>query len=203
VRYGLSRDQWWRSAEVYLETPRLLLCNWKEQDRHALRPLTEDPEVLRYINHGVPWTETESRAWLDRQRWQRETLGYCYWKLLDRKTHRLVGFCGVQPLENSPETEIGWRLARDCWGRGLASEAAGAAMDDAFRRGGLRRLVALVMEPNLASRRVTEKLGMIYERAVVEFGMDFLLYSIDREKWMAPGVGLSPYGGMDRKPIDS
>jgi RimJ/RimL family protein N-acetyltransferase len=75
-------------------------------------------------------------------------------------------------------------------------------MHDAFCRAGLRRLVALVMEPNLASRRVTEKLGMSYEREVVELGRNFLLYSIDKEKWMAPGVGLSPYGGMGRKPSD-
>lgn len=192
VRYAISRDTWSARAGVHREGTRLLLCRWQPEDWRALRPLTNDGDVMRFINYGVPWTDDQRRTFVNKQCRQYEQLGYCYWKLLDRGTHRLIGFCGVQPLLDSHETQIGWWLVKDCWGRGLASEAARAALDDAFTRAGLQRVVALAMPDHHTSRRIMEKLGMTYEGNVVELGVELAFYAIANEKWSAPGIGLAP-----------
>lgn len=192
VRYAISRDTWSARIGAHRETARLLLCRWQPEDWRSLRPVTNDSDVLRFINYGVPWTDDQRQRFVNKQCRQYEQLGHCYWKLLDCATHRLIGFCGVQPLLDSAETEIGWWLAKDCWGRGLASEAARAALDDAFTRSGLQRVVALAMPDHRASRRIMEKLGMTYECNVVELGIDLALYAITSEKWSASGIGFAP-----------
>jgi ribosomal-protein-alanine N-acetyltransferase len=192
VVYGISREAWLASLGVQMETQRLLLCAWREGDDAALRPFTSDPEVMRYTNQGIPWTDDQRRNWVGRQKGQFEKFGYCYWKLIDKESRRLAGFCGIQSLEWAGETQAGWWLARDFWGRGLATEAATAALSDGFTRAGLTRVVALAIPENRASRNVMAKLGFEYERDVIEDGIGLAFYGISSEKWRASGMGFAP-----------
>jgi ribosomal-protein-alanine N-acetyltransferase len=171
-------------GRIVLSTARLHLVEWEPGDEGALRPIATDPEVMRYITGGVPWGDAYIREFIERQMRTAAERGFCLWKLLLREaagTGRMAGLCGLQPLVGTEETEIGWWLARDLWGRGLATEAARGALQYGWSRAGLSRIVAVAMGENAASRHVMEKLGMRYERDTVHKGFPVVLYSVTRE----------------------
>ena len=93
---------------------------------------------------------------------------------------RMIGFCGLQPLDGTTEVEIGWWLALNSWGQGLATEAARRALQDGFERAGLARIVAVALAANRASIHVMEKLGMKYERDMVHRGFEVVLHAVNR-----------------------
>jgi len=161
-----------------MRTERLVFCAWSETDWLAFKPIAIDPEVMRYISEGLPWPDDRIQKFVQRQMNCFRDRGYCLWKLLEPDTSQMIGFCGLQPLANTSDIEIGWWLARSHWGRGLATEAARAALRDGFERAGLQRIVAVAHPANLASRHVMEKLGMRYERDTQHKGIDVVLYAI-------------------------
>jgi len=163
-----------------LETARMRLLPWQPDDWLLLRPIASDPQVMRYISDGQPWPDERIREFVGRQISHFDKLGYCLWKLLLKESSEMIGFCGLQPLDGTAETEIGWWLARAWWGRGLATEAARTALLDGFERAELQRIVAIAMAANRASIHLMEKLGMKYEREMVHRGFDVVLYAVDR-----------------------
>jgi RimJ/RimL family protein N-acetyltransferase len=163
-----------------LETLRMRLLPWQPDDWLLLRPLATDPQVMRYISDGKPWPDERIREFVGRQVAHFDRLGHCLWKLLLKETSEIIGFCGLQPLDGTAETEIGWWLARTCWGQDLATEAARTALLDGFDRAGLERIVAVALAANRASIRVMEKLGMKYEREMIHRGFDVVLYAVNR-----------------------
>jgi len=156
------------------------LLPWQPDDWLLLRPIGTDPQVMRYISDGKPWPDEQIREFVGRQISHFDRLGYCLWKLLLKETSEMIGFCGLQPLDGTAETEIGWWLARAWWGQGLATEAARAALMDGFERAGLARIVAVALAANRASIHVMGKLGMRYEREMVHRGFDVVLYAVNR-----------------------
>ena len=170
-------------SRIVLSTARVLLAEWGPEDAQALRPIATDPEVMRYITGGIPFSDEQLREFLERQMRHAAERGYCLWKLLLRGGHgaaRVAGLCGLQPLSGTEEIEIGWWLSRDLWGQGLATEAARAALQFAWETAGLSRVVAVAIAENQASRRIMEKLGMRYERDTVHRGFPVVLYSVER-----------------------
>jgi len=163
-----------------LETARMRLLPWQPDDWLLLRPIGTDPQVMRYISDGKPWPDERIREFVERQIGHFDRLGYCLWKLLRKDTSAMIGFCGLQPLDGTAETEIGWWLARDAWGQGLATEAARTVLQDGFQRAGLARIVAVALVANRASIHVMEKLEMKYEREMIHRGFDVVLYAASR-----------------------
>jgi [ribosomal protein S5]-alanine N-acetyltransferase len=163
-----------------LETARMRLLPWQPDDWLLLRPIAADPQVMRYISDGNPWPDERTREFVGRQIRHFDQLGYCLWKLLLKETSEMIGFCGLQPLDGTAETEIGWWLARAWWGRGLATEAARTALLDGFERATLERIVAVAVAANRASIHVMEKMGMKYEREMLHRGLDVVLYAVNR-----------------------
>jgi ribosomal-protein-alanine N-acetyltransferase len=155
------------------------LLPWQPDDWLLLRPIATDPEVMRYISDGKPWPDERIREFVGRQVAHFDRLGYCLWKLLLKESAEMIGFCGLQPLDGTAETEIGWWLARAWWGRGLATEAARVALTDGFERAGLKRIVAVALAANRASIHVMDKLGMKYEREMVHRGFDVVLHAVN------------------------
>lgn len=168
-----------REAPV-LETRRLLLWPWQPDDWLQLKPIAQDPEVMRYISNGQPWSDERVRELVARQIAGLEMHGFCFWRLVHKTSNEMIGFCGLQPLEGTPDVEIGWWLARAWWGKGLATEAAREAMRDGFERVGLKRIVAVAQPDNLDSIHVMEKLGMRFERETTHRGFRVVLYATDR-----------------------
>ena len=165
-----------------LESTRLLLIPLESADWIAFRPIATDAAVMRYITGGVPWTDEKIIEFVERQRRHYSERGFCLWKMILKADGRLAGFCGLQPLDDLPGVEIGWWLAQDLWGRGLATEAAQMALADGFERVGLERIVAVAIRENGASLRVMKKLGMKYESDTVRRGFAVVLYAIEKKE---------------------
>jgi RimJ/RimL family protein N-acetyltransferase len=146
-----------------LESPRLLLVPLADEHLPGLHAINSDAAVMTYIGDGAPLTLRQSQQMIDtvRQHWAER--GMSWWALLDKDGGDMVGAAALQPLDerSTNPPEIGWRLRRSSWGRGYATEAAGAIVDYA-RRLGQRRLVAIAHPANLASLAVMHRLGMLY-----------------------------------------
>ena len=167
-----------RGRSFVLETERLKLEPWQPGHWLELKPIAQDPEVMRYISNGEHWPDERIREFVARQIACHEGRGFCMWRLLSKETGAMIGFCGLQPLAETPEIEIGWWLARAWWAKGLATEAAREAMKFGFERAGLERMVAIAQRENRASLHVMEKLGMSFERETTHRGIPVVLYAI-------------------------
>ncbi|SCL14582.1 Protein N-acetyltransferase, RimJ/RimL family [Micromonospora nigra] len=169
-----------------LETPRTVLRGWCPEDLPAMAAINADPEVMRWIADGsvLDRERSDARIAAYERHWQEH--GFGLFALTLRPTGELAGFAGLAvPAflpEIMPAVEIGWRLARRHWGRGLATEAARAVLDHAFGTLALDRLVSVHQIGNDASERVMRKLGMHLDRDTVDpaTGRFLRVYAIDR-----------------------
>ena len=166
-----------------IDTERLILRRITREDLEALASINADPDVMKYIVDGRPQTleQTLERVNAVIGHWERYGFGLC--AVLDRATNDFVGFCGLQHLDNTPEIEVGYRLAKRFWGRGLATEAARASLEYGFERLGLDRIVAVVHPGNLASQRVVNKLGLTYEKDAHFYNTDVRYYAVTLEQY--------------------
>lgn len=149
-----------------LETARLHLRRWRAEDAEPFAALNADPEVMRFIGAGGTLSRTDSDGLLMRFEREWDERGFSLWAVEDDRG--FAGFCGLtHPLfltELLPAVEVGWRLCRDRWGRGLATEAAQAAIDWGFAELELGEVLAIVDPANHRSLRVAAKLGMTPRR---------------------------------------
>lgn len=152
-----------------LETSRLILRDWREDDRDAFAAMHSDPEVMRDM--GGPFSRDKSDAKFDHYVEAFERCGYCRWTVEDRNRN-FLGYAGLMPSRAGhplgPHSDIGWRFTRSAWGNGFATEAARAALWDAFERMRLTRVLAYTAPDNLRSQAVMARLGL--ERAE---GLDY------------------------------
>jgi len=169
---------------MVLETGRLILSPWTAAEWTEFRPIARDPDVMRYITGGSPWSDEQVRDFVDRQVGLYAARGFCRWKLTERASSATIGFCGVGIWRDYLDPEIGWWLARSHWGRGLASEAAAAALRDAFERVGLERIVSVAMIGNAASIRIMRKLGLAPDGEFDSEGVRLVRYIISREGYL-------------------
>jgi RimJ/RimL family protein N-acetyltransferase len=146
-----------------LETERLLLRGFRDDDLDAWASICADREVMRWF--GVPEGLSREEAWRDMAylvgHW--ELRGCGQWALIERDTGELVGRAGLLYPEGWPGLEAGWLVGRPHWGRGYAPEAGRAAMEWARDFLGATHLISLIEDHNRASARVAEKLGMAVE----------------------------------------
>ncbi len=149
-----------------LESERLFIRPLDDADRDAFVALTRDPEVMRYVHGGTPYTDEESDEFFTRQARQLAEGNVCMGALVEKESGRLVGIAGIQPLGTTGDLEIGWWLARQVWGRGYATEAGAAAMRHVLETIARPRVVAIIDPDNEPSERVAARLGMQYDRRV-------------------------------------
>ena len=161
-----------------IETERLRLRGFRPEDLDALCQVFGDPEVMKYISGGKPRTREATEEGLLRsiEGWGKR--GFGLWAVEEKATGRVVGYCGLIHLDDTPEIEVAYGLAKAAWGRGFAVEAARAALEFGFGELNLERIVAVVNPENLASRRVLEKLDMKYTQNVRHYGADLMYYEI-------------------------
>ena len=150
-----------------LATERLLLRHWRPSDRDAFAAMNADPEVMRHF--PAPLEAAESDALLRRIASELDERGWGLWALEERSSGGLIGFTGLSPVPFpapfAPAVEIGWRLKRSHWGRGLASEAARASLAHGFGALGLDEIVAFTFIGNERSRTVMASIGMTHDPA--------------------------------------
>lgn len=162
------------------ETPRLLLETWGLNDFEAFAAIARDPQVMRFIAEGAPWPDARIGWFMGKQSALQETLGFCNWKLTDRASHELIGFCGLAPLQLVNEIEIGWWLKPAYWRKGLAFEAAERVVSAAFNEHAIRRIVARAYRANTRSVTLMERLGMGFDRLLDPGPVgEIVLFSLD------------------------
>ena len=145
-----------------LTTKRLLLRAWRDADREPFAALNADPEVMEHFPSVL--TRAESDRMVDVITEGLARRGWGLWAVEVREEGAFVGFVGLNevPFEAgfTPAVEVGWRMARRYWGHGYATEAARAALDCAFDRIGLDRVVSFTALTNVRSQAVMERIGM-------------------------------------------
>jgi ribosomal-protein-alanine N-acetyltransferase len=171
-----------------LRTPRLRLRPFTEADAAAHLALYRDPEVTRQLGGGPFLGEqvaARSRRAIDRflRHWAEK--GFGVFAVEELRTGRFLGQCGLNTVDELGEIEVLYGLERAAWGRGLATEAARAALAYGFEAARLPRIVAVTRPGHAASRGVMEKLGMRYEREVEVFGIHAVLYAIGRDAFLS------------------
>lgn len=177
-----------------LRTERLLLRQWRDTDLEPFAALNADPETMRYFPSRA--SRAESDALAERSRRQIDEEGWGLWAVEVEDGPRFVGFVGLArpSFEEhfTPAVEVGWRLAREHWGRGYATEAARAALGYGFDELGLDEIVSFTSPLNEPSWKVMERLGMShdpaddFEHPRVEIGhrlRPHVLYRLSRADW--------------------
>lgn len=155
---------------MVLETGRLRLRAFTEDDVDNLFDLHNDPEVMRFINGGRPAaretieTDTIPAILAGYARWPY----YGHWAATARATGEFIGWFEFRPPDDGApgDVELGYRLHRSAWGQGYATEGSRALVHKGFTELGVRRVVATTMTVNLGSRRVLEKVGLRLVRTV-------------------------------------
>ena len=179
---------------IELETPRLRLRQWRESDREPFAALNADPVTMEFL--PAPLAREASDAMLDGFRQQIAVRGWSNWAVEVAKSEEFIGFVGLsipkRTFAFSPCVEVGWRLARQHWGRGYASEAAGGALRAGFEQIGLEDIVSFTALLNVRSRKVMERIGMRdarqdFEHPALPEGHPLrphCLYRVTREEWL-------------------
>ena len=180
-----------------LTSARLRLRPWRDEDLPAYAALNADPQVTEFL---LPLNRSESDASARRIQQGIDRLGYGLWAVEVFGVADFIGFTGLNvprfDAHFTPCVEIGWRLARNFWGFGYATEAARLALDYGFNQAGLKEIVAFTVAANQRSRRVMDRLGMTrspeddFDHPSVPEGHRLkrhVLYRLDRERWQRGG----------------
>jgi RimJ/RimL family protein N-acetyltransferase len=160
---------------VLLETERLLLRPISTEDLDEFVALHADPEVTRYIS-SFDRAAAEERLRNNDREWRER--GHGMLAVLDREREAFLGRAAVKYWPQFDETEVGWVLRRDVWGRGYGTEAARACVEWAFAEFELAYLTAMIMPGNDRSVRVAERLGMTPLREDVLLGKPVVVYAL-------------------------
>ncbi len=185
--------------QVFLETERLILRRFTENDADALFELYDDPAVMKYLNGGRPADRTEIGT-LDLPAflgYYERFPGYGFWAAIEKSTGDFLGWFHFRPRPDDPpdEPELGYRLHRTAWGKGYGTEGSAALLAKGFTELGVTRVTASTMVVNERSRRVMEKLGMTLVRTYFEEFPEHerapgseqgdVEYAITRAEWLA------------------
>ncbi len=152
---------------VRIETERLILRDWREDDVEPFVALSSDPVVMRFYSAIPPRERIVDWMWAMSAKLAAGSLGFLAAEL--KENGRFVGFVGLNyPIFDHPIAalpEIGWRIVPDLWGQGLAPEGAKACLNYGFESLKLAEIIAYTAAANLPSQRVMEKIGMMRDPA--------------------------------------
>lgn len=151
--------------EFQLETSRLILRQWREEDIDPFHAICSDPVVMETL--GPLMRRDEVAALVARMYRMQEEEGYCFWAMERKEDGQLIGWCGIirgrpgTSIEDKPEA--GWRMTPSAWGKGYVTEAAMASVQWAFDNLPDDAVWAITNTDNHRSRAVMERIGMVYD----------------------------------------
>jgi ribosomal-protein-alanine N-acetyltransferase len=173
-------------SKMELETERLILRSFHEEDVDAMVRLFANPNFMRF-SLGAFTERKQTIAFIGKvMGWDRAGIPSQF-AIMPRGEDAIIGYCGFfyHPDHGIEDIEIGYRLNPDYWNRGLITEAARAVRDHGFRGWKLSRVISLIHPENIPSRRVAEKNGMTVEKKITFRGFLALVYAMTREEWLA------------------
>lgn len=148
-----------------IETPRLILRPWQEEDLEPFAQLNADSRVMEYFP-GLK-TRAESDSSIKFMSDHIEKYGWGFWATSLKQTGEFIGFIGLEHVDFqapfTPAVEIGWRLAFDYWGKGYATEGAIASLKYGFEKLNLNEIISFTVVQNMRSRAVMERIGMHHD----------------------------------------
>lgn len=169
---------------IQLETERLVLRMWREEDFNTYAEMCADPNVMRYLGEK---TFNRMEAWRHMAvlvgHWHLR--GYGYWAVEEKASGNFIGRIGFLNPEGWPGFELGWTLSPSAQGKGYATEGARRALEYAFTEMDREHVISLIHPDNHPSIRVAERLGEKLEGKTELLGHDVLIYGIDRAEWRA------------------
>jgi RimJ/RimL family protein N-acetyltransferase len=170
---------------MQLETKRLILRSFREEDVDAMAQLFANPDFMRF-SLGVFAERKKTVDFIEKvMGWDRASMPSQF-AVVSRGEHTVLGYCGFHHHPEAPgEVEIGYRLHPDYWNRGLITEAARAVRNHGFADLKLPRVISLIHPENIPSRRVAEKNEMKVEKEITFRGFPTLVYAITLEEWLA------------------
>jgi RimJ/RimL family protein N-acetyltransferase len=158
------------------ETLRLRIVPFLPGDTEFLYRLTGDTDVMKHFTGVLSYDETSQMLRKILDQYQRH--GYCFWKVVSKENEKFIGIAGLlrQEIENEIETEISYRIARELWNNGYATEAAKACLEYAKTKLKKTRIISIIHPQNHASIRVAQKLGAPKEKSVAFIGNEHDVY---------------------------
>jgi ribosomal-protein-alanine N-acetyltransferase len=167
-----------------LETERLLLRKFTFADLDKLIELRSDEEVIKYLGgknlQNPPAIEKRLKFYIDC--YAKFGFGMC--AMIWKATGEMIGWSGLQPLEDTGEIEVGYGMAREFWGKGIGFECARAWLRYGFETVNVEKIVAVAQPENVGSWRIMEKLGMKYEKTESHYGLECLFYAISKSEFL-------------------
>jgi len=148
-----------------LKSDRLLIGHFKRTDLEDWFLIERDPSVRKYILDGSVLNEQQAYEYIDQNIASYAKFNFGRYTLREKKSLRLIGMCGF--LRTDMGIDFGYRLSKDMWGCGLGFEAANAVLAYGIDVIGLNQIVAGVMPENLASIKILERLGFIYDTDII------------------------------------
>jgi [ribosomal protein S5]-alanine N-acetyltransferase len=161
---------------VIAETERLNIVSIDTNDTDLLYQLTSNAEVMKFFPKILNYQETNEMICKILEHYKK--YGHCFWKLQAKTNGQFIGIAGLlhQDIEGQEETEISYRIIREHWNKGYATEAAQACRKYAQNILGKKRLISLILPENIASIRVAQKLGAQKEKSVLFTGKEHDVY---------------------------
>ena len=166
-----------------IETERLILRPMEITDIDAMLRIFTDPLVI--ASFGIPpFERPQMERWVQRNLSHQDEYGYGLFSVILKSNELLVGDCGLEQMdiEGVKVAELGYDFHSDYWHQGLATEAAKAVRDYAFKILSLPRLVSLIRTGNDAARHVAERLGMTLISESTRFGNRYWKYGIEQNE---------------------
>ena len=171
-----------------IETERLILRQATEAhlDDWAARVFA-DPDVIRYMpkRDMTPYARAERALNNYNRLWVEHKVGG--WVIVNKIDGQLIGSCEIEYLDDTDEYELGYALSKAFWGKGIATEAARAALRYGFETVKLERIIAVVVPENAASWRVLEHIGFLFEKNANYYDLDVVYYGINRNQFRPDG----------------
>jgi RimJ/RimL family protein N-acetyltransferase len=162
-----------------ITTERLIIRPFTEADLAAMHAVWSDPEVMKLVP-SQPYDWQKSRAKLAEKISHQDRHGFSKWAVTERDSGTVIGECGLQYLDGGPEIELGYKLARRCWGRGLATEAARACLGWALAERP-ERVVAIVDPANTRSALILARIGLVRDGTRYCFDHHWDCYAAPRQ----------------------
>jgi RimJ/RimL family protein N-acetyltransferase len=162
--------------KIYIETPRLILRDWQETDNAPYIALNNDTAVMEFFPSMKTAEETIEQV--ERLKAHIAAYGYGFFAVERKDNQQFIGFTGIAhpgfEAEFTPCVEIGWRLSRENWGLGFATEAAIACLEFGFNDFGFKEIYSFTAVHNIRSEQVMKKIGMVqdgyFDHPVIEDG---------------------------------
>jgi RimJ/RimL family protein N-acetyltransferase len=178
-----------------LETERLILRRYERDDLDRLDRLNSNVEVMRYIGDGSLRSREQSQAAIVRTRRNYDIFpGLGFWVAEEKPQRKFAGVFALFYIPKTVEVEVGYRLAKSAWGRGLATEGASALVRYGIFELGLDRVVGLTHPDNAASQNVLMKAGLLRRGMGHYYDRDLCYFVAEGSRFTCPHPGPLPGG---------